>query len=161
MGPESGFLRYKSMAKNLEGYMGLLNLIDRNSCRHVTSMHQSYTYADSPCLRSILKGAGLEYVHLQSLLIPRSADKPHLSACSWFESSSKYYITFPLLTGGELLERLNTRGRFTEDAVRRVMKVMLVRPRPSSCLSRSDVECRTGYARIYPFEGDHPPGYQA
>ncbi|GHJ89111.1 hypothetical protein NliqN6_5513 [Naganishia liquefaciens] len=43
----------------------------------------------------------------------------------WFESSSKYYITFPLYSGGELLERLNTRGRFTEDAVRRVMKVML------------------------------------
>ncbi|KAJ9111754.1 hypothetical protein QFC22_006413 [Naganishia vaughanmartiniae] len=43
----------------------------------------------------------------------------------WFESSSKYYVTFPLLTGGELLERLNTRGRFTEDAARRVMRVML------------------------------------
>ncbi|KAJ9105775.1 hypothetical protein QFC20_004262 [Naganishia adeliensis] len=44
---------------------------------------------------------------------------------SWFESSSKYYVTFPLLTGGELLERLNTRGRFSEDAARRVMRVML------------------------------------
>ncbi|KAJ9118400.1 hypothetical protein QFC24_006229 [Naganishia onofrii] len=44
---------------------------------------------------------------------------------SWFESSSKYYLTFPLLTGGELLERLNTRGRFTEDAARKVMRVML------------------------------------
>lgn len=44
---------------------------------------------------------------------------------SWFESTHKYYVTFPLLTGGELLERLNKRGRFTEAASKRVMKVML------------------------------------
>ncbi|WVR08364.1 hypothetical protein IAU60_005419 [Kwoniella sp. DSM 27419] len=45
--------------------------------------------------------------------------------CVWFETPSKFYVTFPLLTGGELLTRLNTRGRFTEDAVKRVMRVIL------------------------------------
>ncbi|OCF77470.1 CAMK/CAMK1 protein kinase [Kwoniella mangroviensis CBS 8886] len=52
----------------------------------------------------------------------------HPNICAgldWFESTHKFYIAFPLLTGGELLERLNKRGRFTEDAVRNVMRVML------------------------------------
>jgi hypothetical protein len=49
-----------------------------------------------------------------------------LTIHSWFESSSKYYLAFPLLTGGELLAKLNDNGRFTEEAAAKVLVVMLV-----------------------------------
>ncbi|WWC92028.1 uncharacterized protein L201_006982 [Kwoniella dendrophila CBS 6074] len=66
------------------------------------------------------------YLRIVATGFPRINTHPNICAgLDWFESTNKYYVAFPLLTGGELLERLNTRGRFTEDAVKKVMKVML------------------------------------
>jgi hypothetical protein len=52
----------------------------------------------------------------------------HHRGPSWYESSSAYYLTFPYLDGGELLQRLNMHGRFTEEATKQVVRVMLVCP---------------------------------
>jgi serine/threonine protein kinase len=52
----------------------------------------------------------------------------HHRGPSWYESSSAYYLTFPYLDGGELLQRLNMHGRFTEEATKQVVRVILVCP---------------------------------
>nr|XP_018261217.1 CAMK/CAMK1 protein kinase [Kwoniella dejecticola CBS 10117]OBR83375.1 CAMK/CAMK1 protein kinase [Kwoniella dejecticola CBS 10117] len=66
------------------------------------------------------------YLKLIDYGFPRINSHPNICAgLDWFETNSKFYITFPLLTGGELLERLNTRGRFTEDATKMVIKKIL------------------------------------
>ncbi|WWC72326.1 uncharacterized protein I206_106288 [Kwoniella pini CBS 10737] len=60
------------------------------------------------------------YLTLIDYGFPRINSHPNICA-----GLDKFYITFPLLTGGELLERLNTRGRFTEDATKLVIKKIL------------------------------------
>ncbi|KAK8845277.1 hypothetical protein IAR55_005990 [Kwoniella newhampshirensis] len=66
------------------------------------------------------------YLRIIDIGFPRINEHPNICAgLDWFETPSKFYVTFPILTGGELLERLNTRGRFTEEATKRVMKVIL------------------------------------
>jgi len=50
----------------------------------------------------------------------------HVCYClDWYESPTSYYLAFPYLDGGELLDRLNTRGRFTEKATKQIIRVML------------------------------------
>lgn len=54
--------------------------------------------------------------------------REHMHVCyclDWYETSSSYFLSFPYLDGGELLERLNTRGRFTEQATKQIIRVML------------------------------------
>jgi hypothetical protein len=37
------------------------------------------------------------------------------------------YLTFPLLSGGELLQKILDKGRFSEEEARRALVVILVR----------------------------------
>ncbi|WWD22215.1 hypothetical protein CI109_106706 [Kwoniella shandongensis] len=66
------------------------------------------------------------YLRVIDVGFPRINQHPNICAgLDWFETPTKFYVTFPILTGGELLERLNTRGRFTEDATKKVVKTIL------------------------------------
>ncbi|OCF31249.1 CAMK/CAMK1 protein kinase [Kwoniella heveanensis CBS 569] len=67
-----------------------------------------------------------EYLTIIDKGFPRINMHPNICAgLDWFETGHKYYVTFPMLTGGELLTRLNSRGRFTEDATKKVLRVIL------------------------------------
>ncbi|KAL7415492.1 kinase-like domain-containing protein [Mrakia frigida] len=51
---------------------------------------------------------------------------PHICPLlDWFESSNHYYLTFPLMQGGELLQKILDKKRFSEEETRRALIVIL------------------------------------
>ncbi|CDZ98234.1 calcium calmodulin-dependent protein kinase [Phaffia rhodozyma] len=58
----------------------------------------------------------------------QALDQRHEHICpllDWFETSHHYYLTFPALEGGELLDKILDKRRFNEEESRRAMLVIL------------------------------------
>ncbi|UZJ56735.1 hypothetical protein CBS101457_006055 [Exobasidium rhododendri] len=56
----------------------------------------------------------------------KGLDQPHVvKFLDWFESKDKYYLVFEEATGGELFDRILTRGRFTEGDACQTIRAIL------------------------------------
>lgn len=121
-----------------------------------------------------------------SLSEPAVIDRRTSPSFSWFESTNHYYLTFPLLTGGELLQKILDKRRFTEEETRKALVVILVRqankrPHPVRRLgavppghrvvasrpaglanneSSGHLVSPAGHFDIHPQQGSNPQGHQ-
>ncbi|KAF9890246.1 hypothetical protein FE257_006158 [Aspergillus nanangensis] len=69
---------------------------------------------------------GNEHAVYDELNLLQKMVHPHIVPVSdWFESKDKFYIVSPLVTGGELLDRISEHGKYTEkDASQSIRQVL-------------------------------------
>jgi len=74
-----------------------------------------------------------------TLLLPL-ARPPAVKLYDSFESKEKFYLAFQLASGGELFEKIASRGKFTEGDAANVITHLLVRPRPSPAVTANGID---------------------
>lgn len=72
------------------------------------------------------KNLGSEELVKREMEIVSSLDHPNvIKLLDWFESKDSFYLVFELATGGELFERIVSKGRFTEQDAQMHIKTIL------------------------------------